>query len=116
VRGIVGLGWAAALILLHRAGVLRFPLARLADAGRMAFSNYLLQTVCCTLLFFGHGFGLYGSLSRAQLMGVWAAVSAVQLLASWVWLHWFRFGPLEWAWRSLVWWKVQPLRREAAAA
>lgn len=116
-RGLVGLAWASALILVHRSlaqrgGVVAFALARLAAVGRMAFTNYVLQTVCCTLLFFGYGLGLYGTLSRSQLMLVWLGVSVVQVLLSWLWLAWFRFGPLEWLWRSLTWWKVQPLRRE----
>ena len=77
----------------------------------MALTNYVLQTVCCTLLFFGYGCGLYATMSRAELMLVWAAVSAVQIVVSWLWLALFRFGPLEWLWRSLVWWQVQPLLR-----
>lgn len=111
VRGIVGLGWASALILLHRRGLLRFLCNRLAAVGRMALTNYVLQTVCCTLLFFGYGCGLYATMSRSELMLVWAAVSAVQIVVSWLWLGLFRFGPLEWLWRSLVWWQVQPLLR-----
>lgn len=114
-RGIVGLAWASALILIVRSGALRWATVPLAAVGRMAFSNYVLQTICCTLLFFGYGFGLYGSLSRAQLMGVVAAVSALQVVFSVLWLSRFRFGPLEWAWRSLTWWQRQPLRRELPA-
>lgn len=116
VRGLVGLGWASGLILLHKSGALCFFRTRLAAVGRMAFTNYVLQTVCCTLLFFGYGLGLYGSLSRGELMLVWASVSLVQVLVSWCWLAWFRFGPLEWAWRSLTWWRLQPLLRRGEAA
>ena len=120
VRGLVGLGWAAALILLHkgvaaRGGVVAFLLARLADTGRMAFTNYVLQTVCCTLLFFGYGLGHYSEWSRSQLMLVWLAVSVVQVLFSWLWLRFCRCGPLEWLWRSLVWWQRQPLWRPRPA-
>jgi uncharacterized protein len=46
---------------------------------------------------------------------VWAAVTAVQIVFSWAWLALFRFGPLEWAWRSLTWWRWQPLLRHAGA-
>lgn len=115
VRGIVGLGWASGLLLLLRAGRLRRATTALAAVGQMAFTNYVLQTVCCTLLFFGYGLGFYGSWSRSTLMLVWAGVSAVQIAASRWWLGRFRFGPLEWAWRSLVWWQRQPMRRTAAA-
>lgn len=109
-RLLTALGWAAALILLVRSGRLLALQAALGAVGRMAFSNYVLQTVCCTLLFQGYGLGLYGSFSRAGLMLVWAAVSLVQVAASLLWLRRFRMGPLEWAWRSLVWWRRQPLR------
>lgn len=111
LRLLGALGWAAALLLLVRAGALRIVTAPLAHVGRMAFSNYVLQTVCCTLFFFGYGLGKYGELSRAELMLVWAAVSGVQIAFSLAWLRWFRYGPLEWAWRSLTWWQRQPLRR-----
>lgn len=111
VRGVTGLAWAAALLLVHRAGWLATLCARLIDVGRMAFTNYVLQTVCCTLLFFGYGLGWFGSLSRAAHLLVWAGVTGVQVLLSWWWLRQFRSGPLEWLWRSLVWWQRQPFRR-----
>jgi uncharacterized protein len=91
--------------------VLGWLTATLARVGRMAFSNYILQTVCCTLYFLGYGLGHYGELSRAQVMLVWVGVSAIQIVFSWTWLALFRFGPLEWAWRSLTWWRWQPLLR-----
>lgn len=114
VRGLGGLGWAAALILVVRAGALPWLTVPLAAVGRMAFSNYILQTICCTLFFFGHGFGWYGELSRAKLMVVWLGVTAVQIAFSMAWLRSFRFGPMEWAWRSLTYGRRQPLRRDAA--
>ncbi len=111
LRGLGGLGWAAALLLCVRAGALRCLTTPLAATGRMAFSNYVLQTVCCTLWFFGYGLGHYGEMARHQLMLVWAAVSAAQVAFSMWWLRAFRFGPLEWVWRSLTWWQRQPMRR-----
>jgi uncharacterized protein len=110
-RGIVALAWASALILVVRKGAVRWLTAPLAAVGRMAFSNYILQTVCCTLFFFGYGLGEYGLLSRAQLMLVVAAVSLLQVAFSLLWLRAFRFGPLEWCWRSLTYWRRQPFRR-----
>ena len=109
-RTVIALAWASALILVMRAGALRLATTALAAVGRMAFTNYVLQTVCCTLLFFGYGLGWYGSLSRAQLMLVVVAVSIVQITVSIAWLRHHRFGPLEWAWRSLTWWRRQPMR------
>jgi len=109
-----GLGWAALLIFCVRNGALRLLTAPLASVGRMAFSNYVLQTVCCTLLFLGYGLGHYGEYSRSKLMLVWLAVTAVQVVFSVAWLRWFRFGPLEWAWRALTYWQRPPFRRTAA--
>jgi uncharacterized protein len=115
LRGIGGLGWAAALVLVVRAGALRWLTAALAAVGRMAFSNYVLQTICCTLFFFGYGLGFYGQLSRAKLMMVWLGVSAVQVAFSMLWLRGFLFGPLEWAWRSLTYGRRQPMRKDGGA-
>ncbi|MCC6672647.1 MAG: DUF418 domain-containing protein [Planctomycetes bacterium] len=113
-RLVLALAWASALLLVVRAGRAPVLTGALAAVGRMAFSNYVLQTVCCTLLFFGYGLGLHGRLSRSMLMGVMLGVSLVQVCFSLVWLRRFRFGPLEWAWRSLTWWRVQPLRRSVS--
>ena len=110
VRGLVGLGWAAGLILIVQRGWMRWLTGALGRVGRMAFSNYLLQTLCCTWFFFGYGLGYYGRLSRAELMLVWLGVSLVQVLFSWLWLSRFRLGPVEWAWRSLTYQRWQPLR------
>jgi uncharacterized protein len=65
------------------------------------------------IIFTGTGFALYGSLERYQLDYVVFAVWIVQLIASPLWLRYFRFGPLEWCWRSLTYWKKQPMRRYA---
>jgi uncharacterized protein len=115
VRGIGGLSWAAALVLLLRAGVLGWLLRTLAAVGRLAFSNYVLQTVCCTLFFFGYGLGYYAELSRSQLLLVWLGVTVVQVAFSLLWLRRFQFGPLEWAWRALTYWRRPPLVRAPAA-
>ncbi len=108
-RLLGGLGWASALILLVRAGMLRWLTAGLAAVGRMAFSNYVLQTLLCTALFFGWGLGWYGTLSRSQTMWCMLAVSLLQVGFSVLWLRRFRCGPLEWCWRSLTYWRRQPL-------
>lgn len=78
--------------------------------GRTAFSNYLLQSILCTTLFYSYGFALFGSLGRAELWGVAGCVWAIQLAVSPLWLSRFRIGPFEWIWRSLTYWKPQPWR------
>jgi len=81
----------------------------LAAVGQMALTNYLLQTLVCTTLFYGHGFGWYGYLSRSQLVGVVLVLWIVQMIGSLLWLKRFRFGPFEWLWRSLSYWRLQPI-------
>jgi uncharacterized protein len=74
----------------------------LASAGRMALSNYLLQSVLCAAIFHGYGFGLIGRLSMAQTLIVALAIFGIQLLASCLWLRHFRYGPLEWLLRAMT--------------
>jgi uncharacterized protein len=81
--------------------------------GRTALSNYLLQTLICTTIFYGHGFGLFGKVERAGQALIVLAIWIVQLIVSPIWLRHFRFGPAEWLWRSLTYWKIQPLRNQA---
>jgi uncharacterized protein len=111
-RALVGLGHASVLLLLFRAGWLRGLLSALANVGQMAFSNYVLQTTLCSLFFYGFGLGYFGKLAYHQLYYVVAGVWVVNLLFSAVWLRFFRFGPLEWAWRSLTYWERQPWRKD----
>ena len=110
----VAFGWVAAVMLLCQSQRLQPLLRPLQAVGRAAFSNYILQTVLCTTLFYGHGFGLYGSVSRVGQLGIVLLIWALQLLISSLWFRHFRMGPLEAAWRSLTYWKPQPLRKSAA--
>ncbi|TKX75096.1 DUF418 domain-containing protein [Halorubrum sp. GN11_10-6_MGM] len=82
----------------------------LAAVGRTAFTNYLLQTVIATTIFYGHGLGLFGSVSRVEAMGIVVAIWAVQIPLSVLWLRYFRFGPVEWVWRTLTYGEAQPMR------
>ncbi len=76
--------------------------ARLAAVGRMALTNYISQTILCTLIFYGYGLGLFARLERKQIVLVVVGIWIVQLIVSPIWLRHFRFGPLEWIWRSLT--------------
>ncbi len=107
----VALGWIGAVMLFcQRPGNDRLKRA-LAATGQMALTNYLLQTIICTTLFYGHGLGLFGRVERPAQIAIVAAVLALQLVLSPWWLARFRFGPCEWLWRSLTYLKIQPLRR-----
>ena len=113
VRPLMILGWVCLILLLMRPGG---PLTtRLAAAGRMAFTNYLATSLICTFVFYGYGLGWYGYLPRATLYLIVLAVWALILLWSKPWLARFRYGPLEWLWRSLACGKLQPMRYEGTA-
>jgi uncharacterized protein len=110
---LAGLGYCAILIMMVKAGVLRSFTSRLAAVGQTAFTNYILTTVICTTIFENYGFGLYGKLQRWQLYAIVLGVWILQMAASPIWLRYYRFGPMEWLWRSLTYWKKQPMRRSS---
>ncbi|MXW65248.1 MAG: DUF418 domain-containing protein [Bacteroidetes bacterium SB0662_bin_6] len=112
----VALGYLGLIMLAVQKGVFSNLQRRLAAVGRLAFTNYILQTVLCTLLFYGHGFGLFGSVERYQQLFVVLAVWLIQLWLSPVWLRRYAYGPLEWAWRALTYWYIPKMRlRESPA-
>ena len=82
----------------------------LAPVGRMALTNYLMQSIIATTIFYGHGFGLYATIGRAEHWFVILPVWAFQIMFSKWWLSRYKFGPAEGAWRSLTYWKMQELR------
>jgi uncharacterized protein len=111
-RACTALGHTSVLLLVLRLGIVPWLMQALAKVGQMAFTNYLLQTVLCTLIFYGYGLGYFGKLALHELYYVVGGIWVFQLVYSVIWLSYFRFGPLEWAWRSLTYWKKQPLRVE----
>lgn len=104
-------GHLGLFLVAIRSGWLKTLQRTLAATGQMALTNYIAQTLICTALFFGFGFGLFNQLERHQLFYIVAAIWALELAWSPLWLKHFRFGPLEWLWRSLTYWERQPLRR-----
>ncbi len=110
----VALGWVGLIMLMCKSNALQPVQKGLAAVGRMAFTNYIGQSVICSFIFFGLsglGLGLFGELSRAQLVPIVVGIWVFQIIFSMLWLKRFRFGPLEWAWRSLTYGKVQPMSR-----
>jgi uncharacterized protein len=106
----MGIAYVAILLLLLQSRVGQALLAPLAAVGRMALTNYLLQSIICTTLFYGYGLGLY-----AQVGTLWTTVLAciifgLQVPLSLVWLRHYRYGPMEWLWRTLTYGQV-PLQR-----
>lgn len=112
LRPLMIAGWACLILLLAKPGSALTE--RLAAAGRMAFTNYLLTSLICTSLFYGYGFGWFGHLSRWQLYPVVFVIWAMILLWSKPWLARFRFGPFEYLWRSLARGRLQRLRGAAS--
>ena len=105
----ISLGYASLLILLARFG-LKLILTPLACAGRMAFTNYLSQTLIMTTIFYGgRGLGWYGQIGWPEMWMVIGGVWAAQLIWSPLWLSVFQLGPLEWAWRCLTYKRMVPL-------
>ena len=102
--------YASTIVLLTRGEAWRRRLAPLASVGRMALSNYLLQSVICTTIFYSYGLALFckvrPSLGLLLTIGVWL----IQIPLSGWWLRRFQFGPVEWLWRSLTYWRPQPMR------
>lgn len=112
---IVAIGYASVLVLLVKTGA-RFLTEPLAEVGRMAFSNYIAQSLIMTMVFWGgRGFGLFGELDRVDLWAVVVAVWAAQLIWSPLWLSKFQMGPLEWLWRRLSYGKPVAMAKEASA-
>jgi uncharacterized protein len=110
-RIAVAFGHIGVVMLVVKSSRLPWLTRALADVGRMALTSYLGATLICTTLFNGYGFGLFGSLRRHQLYLVVLAIWTVQLTFSRLWLRRFHFGPLEWLWRSLTYWRRQPFAR-----
>lgn len=102
----MALGYVGLVTWVFGGGRLGWLMKLLAPVGRMALTNYLLQTVICTTVFYGYGFGLYGQVGFVGLAGFVASVWVVNIVLSSVWLSHFRFGPMEWVWRTLTYGRV----------
>ena len=107
----LALGYAAAFTLLWL-GARSRAAETAAPAGRMALTNYLMQTVLMSAIFYGWGLGLIGKYGLAVIPPLSAALFALQIAYSRWWLARYRFGPAEWLWRSATYGALQPLRRE----
>lgn len=107
----VALGHVGLIGLLCHWGRASWLTGPLAATGRLALTHYISQTVIAITLFYGFGLGLFGTLERWQLALLWLAVSLFQMGISLLWLRHFRFGPLEWIWRSLIFGRLQPMGR-----
>jgi uncharacterized protein len=114
-QGLAGplgaIGYGSALVLLAQQQRWRARLQPLATVGRMALTNYLLQSVVCALLFYGYGLGLAGQVAPSGAALLAFAIYGAQVLWSNWWFQHFHFGPLEWIWRMLTYLRWQPIGR-----
>lgn len=109
---LVSLGWVALVMLACKSPAMKTVTKPFANAGRMALSCYLLESIIATTIFYGHGFGLIGKLQIWQQALVCIGIWIFLLVFSTLWLKVYRFGPFEWVWRSLSYWKIQPMLRK----
>src|SRR5262249_14919267 len=112
-RILLVMAHVSTIILLYKSRFAQSLFRRLEAVGQMAFTNYIMHSVICTLVFFGYGLNQYAEWQYYQLYFLVLAIWILQLIASPLWLHYFQFGPLEWLWRSLTYWRRQPFRRTA---
>jgi uncharacterized protein len=102
-------GYVGAIALLVLSNVGKRATSWLAPMGRMALTNYISHSIILSCIFYGYAGGMYGEISRGPQMLMVVGIIAMQAVLSRVWLNNFKFGPLEWVWRSLTYWKVQPM-------
>ncbi len=111
----IAIGHVGIVMLACRAPMLRSMLGPLAAVGRTALSNYLAQSVVAVIVFDGWAMAQWGRWRMPEIAMLVVAVWAVQLIVSPLWLRFWRFGPVEWAWRSATYAAVQPMTRHAPA-
>jgi uncharacterized protein len=111
-RGFMALGYASLVLFLLNGSALKMLWRALANVGRLAFTNYLSQSVICTLFFTGFGMGYFGRLNQYQLYLFAAELCVVQVVFSSLWLRAYHIGPAEWLWRRLIYGKRLPWRKK----
>jgi uncharacterized protein len=101
-RLLLATGYASLVMLLLQLNRMTWLGRALSATGQMAFTNYFMQTIICTLFFYGYGFGYFGRLSLTKLYFVVAEIGLIQIVFSVIWLRYYKHGPVEWLWRRLV--------------
>lgn len=102
--------YTSAITRISQHAIWQKRMAPLAAVGRMAISNYLFQSVVCTMIFMNYGLGMYGKVGPALGLLLTVSIFIVQVILSRWWIKRYRFGPVEWLWRSLTYKKMQPMR------
>ena len=103
--------YVSTIVLAAQSATWNKILSPVASAGKMALTNYLSQTIICVIIFYGFGFGLYGQLTVYHGIMLTVAIFLLQVFWSSLWMKKFRFGPMEWLWRTLTYKKRFPIAR-----
>ena len=111
VRLLIAVGVIGVVQLFARSAYGQMIKSSIAAVGQMALTNYISHSVFFALVFYGFGLGLYNSMTGWQVIGLGLLIFATQMAASSIWLHYYRFGPIEWLWRSLTYGKRQAMVR-----
>jgi uncharacterized protein len=109
----LGISYACAVALLYQKKSAKRILSVLAPFGRMALTNYLMQTVICCFVYMSYGLGLYATEGPVAFTLVGFGILLFQIIFSHLWLSKFQFGPMEWLWRSITYKRWQPIKKEA---
>jgi len=107
----LAMSYAAGLVLLMQYSRWQRILSPLGAMGRTALTVYVSHSIIFSTLFYAYGFGLAGRVGPAGIFGYAALIYAVELAICVWWMNRFEFGPLEWVWRTLTYWKLQPMRQ-----
>jgi uncharacterized protein len=108
---LLAMGYGAAIIAIANLESGKRLLGWAAPLGRMAFTNYLMQSLIFGWIFYGYGLGLFGRLGVTAALAIGVAVYVGQVFFSAWWLRRYRYGPVEWLWRTLMYGAAQPMRR-----
>ncbi len=115
-RILIMMAHVSVVILIYQKGYLIKLMTSLRAVGQLAFTNYVMHSVICTLVFFGYGLNQFGEWEYYQLYFLVLGIWVFQMIISPIWLKRYLFGPLEWLWRSLTYGHLQPFRRKKSLA
>jgi uncharacterized protein len=115
-RAFMALAYTSFVMALLSAGIFKYIWKGFAAAGKLALTNYLMQSIICTVFFYGYGMGYYGMLTQWQLYFFALEVIIAQIVFSVIWLRYFNYGPAEWLLRRLSSgkWFGQPIKRSSS--
>lgn len=108
---LLSLAYISAICLLALRPAWQRILQVLAPVGQMALTNYLLESIIATLIFYGYGLGLFGQVGPALGLVLTVVIFLLLIPFSHWWMKRFRYGPAEWLWRSMTYLKLQPIKR-----